>query len=358
MKESITYNVLHICDFAAQYPGNFIASLESLEKYHDNVKNFYLFPAKTRNTVAEKWILAMNDDKEVAYIQENNMFGTALLLLNIIKRNKINRIVRHFSDKKIDILLKVLFDSKKIIRFFHCDCRPDKNILKQKIKEFVFRNNTLVGVSNVTANRVKSVFPGSSVFSIVNAINFERLDQIDKFEKADGISLFMLAWDYKTKGADLAIKVVNDLRKKYNLVLHFVCGENEPKVKALAKEILGTDVDWIRFLPSTNNIGTYYHANDIFLSPSRHEAFGYANIEAVYCKNSIVLSKVDGQAELQIEGAYWIESDNIADFTQKLEQAILERNLPDKIAQRERAKEQVVQIYSLQEWSNRVVDIF
>lgn len=111
-------------------------------------------------------------------------------------------------------------------------------------------------------------------------------------------------------------------------------------------------------MPQTNNIGTYYAANDIFLSPSRQEAFGYANIEAAYCKNSIVLSRVDGQGQLKIEGAYWVEPDDLEDLTQKLEQAVLELNLPEKIIQRENVKKQVEQTYSLRAWSDKVVDLF
>ena len=101
-----------------------------------------------------------------------------------------------------------------------------------------------------------------------------------------------------------------------------------------------------------------YRANDIFLSPSRQEAFGYASVEAAYCGNSIVLSKVDGQAELQLEGAYWFRSEGVEDFTEQLEKAILERNLPEKIAQREQVKAQVEKIYSLEEWSNKLVALF
>lgn len=168
----------------------------------------------------------------------------------------------------------------------------------------------------------------------------------------------MMGWDYKRKGVDLAIKATHALQEKYNLTLQIVGGKNEDKIKQLAKDILGEEPGWIRYLPPTNNVGTYYVANDIFLSPSRQEAFGYANIEAAYCKNSIVLSKVDGQAQLQIEGAYWIEPNNLEDFTQKLEQAVLQLNHPEKIQQREKVKMQVAQIYSLRDWSNKLVDIF
>lgn len=352
------FQVLHVCDYAALYRGNFIDSLESLETYHNNIENLYLFPARARGTAAEEWINDLNRNGAKAYMQTNNILKNFVLLSKILKKHKINRIVRHFSDSKTDILIKLLFNSKHVIRFFHCDCLPIKNPVKRWLMNFAWRNNKLVGVSDAVTAQIRAVYPKFSAFSIPNAIHFERLDKHEKFEKAKGISLLMMGWSYQIKGVDLAIKAVCPLQKKYNLTLQIVGGRNENKIKELAKDILGEDADWIRYLPPTNHVGTYYAANDIFLGPSRQEAFGYSNIEAAYCENSIVLSKVGGQSQLKIEGAYWIEPENIGDFTQKLETAILELNSPAKIAQRKSAKEQVEKIYSLQEWSNKLVALF
>ena len=358
MKNAPSFRVLHICDYAANYRGNFMDSLESLEKYHDHVKNFYLFPARAQHTSAKEWIQELNKEQEIAYIQKENLFSNVLLLLNILKKHKINRIVRHFSDKKMDLLIRIFFDGKKVIRFFHNDCKPAGNVVMQKIKEVLYKGNKMVGVSDAITSHIKAVYPQYSVHSLVNAINFARLDHMEEFQKADGISLLIMGWDYERKGVDLAVKAAHALREKYDLTLQIVGGINEEEVKKLACKILGEEADWIHYLPPTNHIGTYFAKNDIFLSPSRQEAFGYANIEAAYCKNSIVLSRVDGQGELQIEGAYWVESDNIEDLTQKLEQAVLELSLPEKIAQREQVRAQVMQNYSLQEWSNKLVDLF
>lgn len=358
MKNSDSFNVLHVCTYSAPYRGNFIDSLESLEQYHPNIKNFYLFPVKAQFTPAQGWINELNREQEIAYIQKNNLIANTLLFLRIIKKHRINRIVRHFSDKKIDLIIKLLFNSKNVIRLFHCVPETENSALKHKLKQIIWKRNKLVGVSDNVARDIEAVFPGFDVYSLVNAVHFDRLNNIDEFIKAEGISLLMMGWDYRTKGVDLAIKAVDALRGKYDLTLQIVSGESEAAVRALARDILGEDVDWIRYLPSTNNVGTYFNSNDIFLSPSRHEAFGYANVEAAYCKNCIVLSRVDGQGELQIDGAYWFEPDNLEDFIQKLEQAVTELDLPEKIAQRERTKAQVEQTYSLQEWSNKFADIF
>ncbi len=353
-----TFRVLHICDYAALYRGNFIDSLESLEAYHDNVENFYLFPFRVKGTAAQKWIEELNSDHKRAYLQESNFIKNYMLLSKTLKEHKINRIVRHFSDAKIDILIKLLFSGKHVVRFFHCGCEPKKNPIKHIFTEFIWHKNKLVGVSDAIASDIRKVHPKFSVFSIVNAIHFDRLDVQESFERVEGISLLMMGWDYMRKGVDLAINASQPLQKKYNITLQIVGGKNESKIKELANSILGETVDWIRYLPPTNNIGTYYWANNIFLSPSRQEAFGYANIEAVYCENSIVLTKVNGQGELDIDGAYWFDSENIEAFTQELETAILEYNTPEKIAQRENAREQVQRTYSLKNWSDKLVDLF
>ena len=357
-KKETSFNVLHICDYAALYRGNFIDSLESIERYHENVKNYYLFPARTRNTAAKEWIDAMNESAPTAYIQDGNILKNVRLLSKIIKKHKINRVVRHFYDFKIDIALKFLFGGKRIIRFFHGGCPHEGNAVKRMIKRFIWKNNKMVGVSDAITGEIKREFPDYESFSVVNAIHFDRLETVDEYTKPEGVALLMMGWDYKRKGVDLAIKAADNLRGKYDVILQLVGGKNEDKIRELIVEILGHDADWVHFLPATNNIGTYFNAADIFLSPSRQEAFGYANVEAAYCKDSIVLSRVDGQGELQIEGAYWVERDNVDDLTEKLEKAIVELNDPEKIAEKERAKEQVKKIYSLEEWTNKLVALF
>ena len=104
MENQTVFNVLHICDFSAPYRGNFIDSIESLEKYQIGIKNHYLFPARARQTSAKDWIEGLNKKETVAYIQEEKLFDVITQFLHIIKKHKINRIIRHFSDKRIDMM--------------------------------------------------------------------------------------------------------------------------------------------------------------------------------------------------------------------------------------------------------------
>lgn len=344
--------ILHICNYSAPYRGNFINSLVALEKYQD-VKNIFLFPYHAHNSGAQEWIDRINTTECCAYIQEKSMIKKFFQLRKIIKKHNVDCIMRHFSDLKIDFIVKLLFKSKKVVRFFHCSYRPQKKLM-HKIRCFLWNKNIMVGVSEFVANELKSVLPKQNIVAIHNAIDFERLSAIDAFCRSDKIVLTMMGWDQKGKGVDLALKATERLLNKYDVILQIIAAKNQNKIEDFIIETLGKNVSWTVVLSPTNNIGTYYGATDIFLSPSRAEAFSYAVVEAAYCENAIVASRVDGQAELKIDGAYWFENENVDDLAEKLEKAINEFALPEKVKQRAALKEKLEKVYSLEEWSKRV----
>lgn len=349
--------LLHICDYAAPYKGNFINSLQYLEK-NGEVKNIYIFPNRAKNNSAYEWIKSLNDTETVAYIQEENWMKNLLLIKKIIEKHSVDYVFRHFYDIKIDLILKVLFRSKKIIRFFHC--MYDNNSLN-KIKHFsrkvIWKNNILVGVSKATSRTLKQAFNNFSVKTVENAIDFTRLNVVNASEKKNKISLMVMGYNIKVKGVDIALKVVDRLRKEYDLLLRIVAPSNEKHLVSFINDIYGGMPEWVELLPPTNNIATYYNNTDIFLSPSRTEAFGYAVVEAAYCKNSIVASDVEGQGELEINGVYWFKSEDIDDFSLKLELAIQQLHSSEKTSQKEKVFEDVQNLYSLERWKKEIIEI-
>ena len=359
MSKESSYNVLHICNYNAPYRGNFISSLESLEKYQKNVKCFYLFPSGAESSAAREWIDDMNKNGTVAYIQKSGFFKNLIFLSEILKKHKINRIVRHFSDHRIDIATKLLFGGKRVIRFFHSGY-PIKSArsVKHLMAKFIWRGNTLVGVSDSVTEQLRQAFPSFKSHSVVNAISFESLDGPSVQKQGKAVSLLMMGWQPDIKGVDLAIRAAGALVDKYPLTLSIVSGPSSNIIKDMEVSLLGKEADWIRLLPMSNRVGDYYRASDIFLSPSRSEAFGYSNVEAAYCENSIVFSEVGGQAELMIDGAYRVRPDDPDDLKEKLEAAILELNTPEKRAERKNTKAAVEQIYSLEAWSSRLTELF
>ena len=348
-----TITVLHICNFSAPYKGNFIESLCSLEQYQ-GVKNIYLFPHRARTNNAKHWIAELNENGTVAYTQESNSLKNGRLLTRILRIHQVTHVITHFSDAKMDIILKLLFDSKRVMRFFHCMYPRSTKSLKHHVAKIFWKHNLLVGVSHAVSEGLRVAFKNFRIETVENAVSFERLLTADAFPKSEDVSLLMMGWDHHGKGVDLALKATEQLYPHYRCRLYIVAGAQTDSMTAYIQETLGTVPNWITVLPPTNNIATYYNAADVFLSPSRSEAFGYAVVEAAYCKNSIVASNIDGQGQLQIDGVYWFRSEDVDQFCDQLELAINDLKDPRNLSNREAVKQQVQDRYGLKRWSEEV----
>ena len=201
------------------------------------------------------------------------------------------------------------------------------------------------------------MFVGFSIHTIENAICFERLQEEGLLPRNNRISLLTMGYNLDVKGTDLALNVTNKLCGKYNVQLYIIVGAHKEELLAYIDKTFGCVPTWVTLLPAVENIATYYNNTDIFLSPSRKEAFGYAVVEAAYCEKSIVASRVGGQAELDIDGVYWCESENLSDLYEKTELAIQQLQKPEIVANKEKVKEYIQNRYSLARWSEDVIQL-
>ena len=347
-----------MCEFSAKVKGNFIESLEYLSRFDNEVEHIYLFPNEARYTGAKMWIDELNSKRECAYIQEDSFVKNVFLLKKIIKKHNITYIIRHFTNYKNDVILKLVFNSKKVIRFFHMMYVTENECpIKHFIRTLLWKNNHFVGVSNAVSNALKTKFKNCSVFTIENAIHFERLKNNDEFSRLDKISLLMMGYDISVKGVDLALTIAEKLKSEYNIVLYIVVVANLNQVTEYIVQRYGKVPEWVILLPPTQNIATYYNNIDIFLSPSRTEACPCAVVEAAWCNKSVVASKVGGQAELKIDGVYWFESENIDEFYKQTRLAIEELKSDEKIAEKELARQKIEKYYALDRWCQDITTL-
>lgn len=357
-----TIYMLHICDYAAPYKGNFIESLEYFEEKTEGVMNLYLFPQRASNTATLKWINQINEKEQRAFIQKASFVGNFHLLYKMLKEYRVKYVFRHFTDLKIDIILNVLFDNKRVIRFFHNmfdfgSSKKIKHVFSKRVLNNLWKDNVMVGVSEAVSECIKNTFKGNKIITIENAINFQRLTHIESFERQDNISLLVMGYNTKIKGVDLAIRAVQILREKYDVILNIIAASHYEELSNCIVEILGEIPEWIYILDAKNNIATYYNAVDIFLSPSRTEAFGYSVVEAAYCEKSIVASKVDGQGQLDISGIYWVESENIKELCVQIERAILELDCSEHNKLKQSVAQYVQNRYSLRQWCDQINEV-
>ena len=354
-----SYVVLHICDYCASYEGNFISSLKSLDGY-EGIKNVYLFPYRSFQTGAKAWIDELNSGgRGGAYIQYKWTLLNFFLLCKIIRKHKVDFIFRHFYDIKIDFIVKLVFRSRKVIRFMHCMYKDKSAVgIKHKLRSLLWRQNTFVGVSYAVSDFLRLAFSNSTIKTIENGIAIDRLNNQKAFEKDDDkVVLMCMGYNVLVKGVDLALLVVDEVRKHYNVELYIVAGAHKDKLFAFIKEYFGRIPNWIKILSPTAKIDTYLKSADVFLAPSRTEACSYTVIEAACCKVPIVASRVDGQGMLDIDGIYWFKTEDTEGFRGQLIHAISELKDPKKISLREHVALRTQRRYSIGKWREEVFEL-
>lgn len=352
-------NVLHICNYASPYRGNFIESLEFLsERLKKNgIEQIYVFPYRANSTDAKKWIDELRSNGRIVYIMEKSNLMNIRLLKGLVKKHNIGTIFRHFSDTRTDIMVRMIKGNRKVVHFFHCIYELSPESAKHRLLAFLYKGDTLVGVSNAVTDKLRIAFKNENICTIRNAIYFKRLDKVHDFPESDQISCLVMGYNYKVKGVDLALKAVNELHEKYNIKLFIPVASHGNELIDGIMQIFGQKPDWIEILPPTNEVGTYYRNTDIFLSASRSEGFCYAIVEAAYCGATIVASKIPAQLLFDIDEIYWFESENVPDFCKALEAAINNLGNEKLIEKKKQISKNIEKEFSLESWAKKVEEL-
>lgn len=343
--------MLHICNYAAPYRGNFISSLETLAE--SDPEQVYLFPARAATSGAMAWIEQLRASGRAVYLQRDSVLKNAALLREIFQKHHIKTVFVHFSDGKMDLSLLLARKKQRVIRFFHCIFDVSPKSPKLPLYRFLWRKNDFIAVGKTVAQGLERCFPRWKVHVVENAIYFPRLEQIDPFRRDDGIACFAMGYNFHVKGVDLALLAAQEVRKTHNLTLYIPAASHIDDLQAGIRNVLGELPDWVKILPATENVGTYYANADVFLAPSRSEGFCYAVPEAVYCGATVVLSDIPTLKELRIPNLYYFRTGDAADFAKVLAKAIEERPTVDRAPARAAVRRE----YDLPAWTARILQI-
>ncbi len=114
----------------------------------------------------------------------------------------------------------------------------------------------------------------------------------------------MFGYDYEGKGVDFAVEAVRLLRERegfpVTLTIAVSSRLEEVRMRICAQLCMPGIPDWILLLPPREDVSSYYHMADVFLSPSRQEGFCYALIEAAYSRTPVLASAIDAQKDLAL----------------------------------------------------------
>jgi glycosyltransferase involved in cell wall biosynthesis len=118
----------------------------------------------------------------------------------------------------------------------------------------------------------------------------------------DSLIVTCVAELHQRKGIDVLLKAIPSVTEKYpNLKFVFVGGGPDKKIFIDLAHKLKLD-SHVVFLGQRSNIARLLASSDIFVLPSRREAFGLVNLESMLCGLPVIASRVGGIPEIIEDG--------------------------------------------------------
>ncbi|MBA2913866.1 glycosyltransferase family 4 protein [Limosilactobacillus frumenti] len=238
-----------------------------------------------------------------------------------------------------------------------------------KIYEFIkkvfmfanFRKWGHIAVSPSVYERLKLMYGSKRVFLVENAISTKRLDKrsTNPFLKNNREQLTIMGTDYVRKGVDIAIKAIDQNSELSSSVNLNVVTHTVNRTRQLIKDQFSNNVfSFVNIVPTDTTVQDFYNNSVAFLSPSRHEAFGYANVEAAYCGTQVIASDVPGQDTLKkIPYISWVAPENAEDLSQAL-LSTLNKSQKEIGKETRINKEYIKENYSLDNWVKSVYNVY
>lgn len=350
-------NIAEVCNYAPNYGGNFIASLLSAEEHviknNPSSKIVFIFPQSAAN---KEWVKDLNQNHIVLFLSDG-MLRSNIELLKWCKDYQIDILHTHFFGLITGCFVG-WFAKTKVIHHVHNtweECKPYKNVL---YRMFATSCKKMVGCSKAVYDTLlQAGFPSRKCMYITNCIDFIRLDNVansDPYINGKN-NILILGSDFYRKGVDRAMYAVGKLYKKWNLQLNIIAHDRSIATQNVINTI-GELPEWVSILDPVENIGDYYKASVLFLSPSLAEGLCYAVPEALYCECMVLKTNIPSQTyELSQES--FITLDNIEELSSRIERFLeMDTNASRSIISN--LKRQVVERYNLNNWGEKVFSLY
>lgn len=347
------YKILIITDYAAPYEGNFIESLKYLNKKMDESGNevIYLFTPKAKDKNCVKGLIKEN--RRVLF-GSDNVKQNMKIIKDIIKEEHISIIYTHFCSLKTQVqvkLIRLMNRKVKLICHFHNHYKLSGKFPRKELAYIAYKGDLNIGCSESVKNSIP--YSKKKTVYVDNAINFARLDKyrdikIDELENK--FVVLMFGFDYYRKGVDVAIKAIKELSKE-DVVLAISLSKNKDIVEQNIINDFGKMPNFIRFLDPIDDIATYYHKADIFLTSSREEGLCYSVLEAAYCGTKIICSNISG-VSTDIPGELLFENENYAELKELILKVYSGQNMNKS---QEEARKYVEEKYAMEKWGDGII---
>lgn len=359
--------ILHYMNYSAAYRGNFIESLENVnrELKKQGGKNVYVFTCESRNEKAFKWVKAMADSGETVAVLSGKKSEDVKLIKKMIADNGVTAIHTHFVSTKQYLVIREVNKSVNLplIMHQHNHTNEKKRWIQKKLRNILYKDCIMIACSKSVYESVERVFPNNRKYYADNGVYFERLEQYEEIVDElfglphDEKKLLIFGFDFYRKGVDLALQAVKKLRdkgEKYNLLISL--STNFEFVTNNINKIMGELPDWVRVIQARSDVASLYNYVDLFLSPSREEGLPYSVVEASYCNCGVVMSDISAQKYLKVPYGVWCKDCDVDSLAEAIEKADVAHK--DKLSHLEETKQSMKDNYSLSTWTDEILRIY
>lgn len=353
--------ILQACTYAADYGGNFIASLELLEveMRKRGYQTVYAFPdaAKTK-----PWCVQIQQRTKVYFLPQAKariLPKTYRIFRRIYRENNISIVHTHF--ELYDIPATVTAPQKtKIFWHLHDPIVPQKTGLHAGLWKaqygIVGKKANLLAVADHYRNLVVDLgFPREKTQVILNGINLDRIPAVDPERKTE-VDFLTFGWDFERKGGDLILDACQKLEQdgyKFRLLFN----GNAHTWPMVEEYLHGRNPAWLILGDPVENVGQLFTASRVFIQASRRETFSYAVCEAAYAGLPVISSNIEG-----LEWARALPTVTFFEFENKDQLYQLMKSFLDGSANRIAGVTQSRQIilngYSLQVWAQNIIKAY
>lgn len=354
-------NVLQVCAYGAEYPGNFINTLEKLEqrlskKGHNTI---YAFADTAKD---KEWCKKIQNRTKVYFLPvakariSPNVYK---LCKNIFKENKIDIVHSHFELYDIPTTITA---PKNVKIFWHVhdpieEYYKKDGMLKKilwSIQYSRFRKNVkILSVSKKHGEFIQSIgFGKKNVEYFPNGIDTDRIKLLNKNTNENNFLLF--GWEVYRKGVDLAYEVSEYFSENdYKLKIYCI-GKEECKEYLQNKK----ENKCICYSEPVSDINILYGKTKCFLHISRAEGLSYALLEVIYAGLPVICSDIEeNMFAKEFENVFFVKNESVEDIVQKIKEIMSEEYTISK-EQGEKNREIIQQKYSVDSWCEKLMSLY
>lgn len=328
----LNYNFVYVCNFAANYAGNFIPCLAQLAEclIPDNI--YYIFPKQAKHKNWLKFLPGSSDHIIFSEFELKSLF-VCLKQLSTVLPAKKTIVHTHFIDNFQILAVRPHFQN--IVCHYHMSVpKLDSwhRHLRRFINNIIYSNCIMVGVSTAVAKDLCHYYKLSKCVCITNAISFQSLNVYSQYSSVptcinhEQFNLLIHGTHFWVKGVDIAIRAIKQLNSQNDIKCKLYITSHNPEECYKSIKQYTNNYEFIEVINVLDGIKNLYDKIDCFLSPSRSEAFGYAVVESAYCNCQVIASNVPGQdTMLDVPGILWIKPENIESLKNAIQVAIINK---------------------------------